>query len=228
MNEKRNENGGKRQTVLNFTVDIVSFAVLAFLITTGIVMKHILPPGTGGKLSVWGFDRHQWGELHFWLAAVFFAFMTYHIWLHWKWIVAVVTGKRPFGAGPLAYSVFAVIVSLSAVAPVLSPVEQVSGGYRGEFRQEKPAETSEPPAVHDTDEIDGRRGKREGNKAIRGSMTLREVEAATGVPSYHIIRELNLLGTVTPDDSLGHLRKSYGFEMKDVRNIVEKYRAEEK
>lgn len=225
-----NDNCPKGRTVLNFLIDLVSFAVLALLITTGILMKYILPPGTGGRLSVWGFDRHQWGEFHFWLAAAFFALMAYHIWLHWKWIVAVVKGKRPLGAGSLVYSVVVVVVLLVAVAPILSPVKKESGGHRGEFKLERSA-ASEPLHAgagekHHEHEKAGRHGKREGNEEIRGSMTLREVEEATGVPASHIIRELNLPASVTPDDRLGHLRKNYGLEMERVRMIIDAYEKE--
>ena len=255
-----NDNCPKGRTALNFLVDLVSFAVLMFLVTTGILMKFILPPGTGGKLSVWGLDRHQWGEFHFWLAAAFFALMAYHVWLHWKWIVAVVTGKKPLGAGAVVYPVAAAVVIVLAVAPILSPVKKEGGGRRGEFKLERSgtSETAHAAALEDecgkngqhgrrkgnqasreaskaetkTDEAQvendghqeaGHHGKREGNEEVRGSMTLREVEEATGVPASHIIRELNLPPSVTPDDRLGHLRKSYGFEMEKVRMIVEAY-----
>jgi hypothetical protein len=60
--------------------------------------------------------------------------------------------------------------------------------------------------------------------SIRGSMTLKEVEETTGVPSSHIIKALNLPGTTSVYEQLGPLKKEHGFEINDVREIVKKYK----
>ena len=88
----------KRGT-LNFVVDLVSFINLVCLAFTGFIMRYILPPGTGGRSRVlhggrsgeqikqlWSMTRHQWGDIHFYLALVFVVLMTLHIILHWGWI----------------------------------------------------------------------------------------------------------------------------------------------
>jgi hypothetical protein len=51
-------------------------------------------------------------------------------------------------------------------------------------------------------------------------MTLREVEATTGVPVNDIILALKLPPAVSPDQRLGVLKRTYGFEINDVRDIV--------
>lgn len=88
----------KRGT-LNFVVDLVSFIDLVCLALTGFVMRYILPPGTGGRGRVlhegrgveqikelWSMTRHQWGDIHFYLALLFLILMVAHIILHWVWI----------------------------------------------------------------------------------------------------------------------------------------------
>jgi hypothetical protein len=88
----------KRGT-LNFVVDFVSFINLVCLALTGFIMKYILPPGTGGRGCVlhggggreqikqlWSMTRHQWGDIHFYLALLFVTLMVTHIVLHWSWI----------------------------------------------------------------------------------------------------------------------------------------------
>jgi hypothetical protein len=88
----------KRVTV-NFIVDLVSFVDLLGLVFTGIIMKYILPPGTGGcgrLLSggwgrehirdLWSMSRHEWGRIHYCLALLFVALIAVHIILHWSWI----------------------------------------------------------------------------------------------------------------------------------------------
>ena len=88
----------KRGT-LNFVVVLVSFINLVFLALIGLIMRYILPPGTGGRGRVlhggrsgeqikhlWSMTRHQWGDIHFYLALVFVVLMALHILLHWSWI----------------------------------------------------------------------------------------------------------------------------------------------
>ena len=61
---------------------------------------------------------------------------------------------------------------------------------------------------------------------IHGSMTLRDVEELTGVPVDHIIASLSLPADVPRDERLGRLRRSYGFEIDDIRRIVGGYGSE--
>ncbi len=88
----------KRGT-LNFVVDFVSFINLVCLALTGFILKYILLPGTGGRGRVlhggrsgeqikqlWSMTRHQWGDIHFYLALLFVVLMALHIFLHWSWI----------------------------------------------------------------------------------------------------------------------------------------------
>jgi len=88
----------KRATV-NFIVDLVSFVDLLGMAFTGIIMKYVLPPGTGGcgRLlhggrgrehikELWSMSRHEWGRIHYCLALLFLALIVAHIVLHWSWI----------------------------------------------------------------------------------------------------------------------------------------------
>ena len=81
----------------NFIIDTVSFINLAGLAFTGTIMKYVLPPGSGGhgfrggrapaEVKVfWQMTRHEWGDIHFYLAVLFVSLMIVHIVLHWSWI----------------------------------------------------------------------------------------------------------------------------------------------
>jgi hypothetical protein len=54
-------------------------------------------------------------------------------------------------------------------------------------------------------------------------MTLSEVETRTGVPTGQILGELGLPPDLPPDERLGRLRRTYGFEMKDIREVVRRH-----
>jgi hypothetical protein len=94
----------KRGTV-NFLIDLLAFLVLLGLGFTGYIMKYVLPPGSGGRYGrgfrggrgvemeqaeqirqFWSLGRHDWGDVHFYLAVVFAVLMIIHIILHWTWI----------------------------------------------------------------------------------------------------------------------------------------------
>jgi hypothetical protein len=89
-----------KRITLNFIVDLISFIDLVCLAITGFIMKYILPPGSGGLgrgfrggrgpveeiKQLWSMTRHQWGDIHFYLAVGFVALMVVHIILHWGWI----------------------------------------------------------------------------------------------------------------------------------------------
>jgi len=88
-----------KRSTLNFIVDLVSFLNLIGLAFTGIIIKFVLPPGTGGRgrqlhegagrehiKALWSMGRHEWGDIHFYLAVLFVVLMAVHIILHWNWI----------------------------------------------------------------------------------------------------------------------------------------------
>ncbi|MEI6351809.1 MAG: DUF4405 domain-containing protein [Verrucomicrobiota bacterium] len=63
----------------------LSFCTMA---GTGLLMAFRLIPGSrGGQgLEVWGWSRHEWGDLHTWISYVFIALIAIHLVLHWAWL----------------------------------------------------------------------------------------------------------------------------------------------
>jgi hypothetical protein len=189
---------------LNFLVDGLAFTAFVLLTTSGVLMRYVLPPGSGHFTMVWGLDRHEWGSLHFWLAIVLLAALTLHVYLHWRWIVTVVRGRPREGSGArIGLGIVGLLALLAlALAPFVSPVERTGTNLR-------------PRGPH-SEEMESR-------GAIRGFMTLREVEQATGVPADSIARALGLPADLSPGQRLGRLGRTYGFTMQDVRRIVEEH-----
>ena len=190
---------------LNFIVDFLGFAGFVLLTATGVLMRYVLPPGSGHVTTVWTLDRHEWGSIHFWIAIAFLAVLAFHLFLHWRWIVTLMRGRPREGSGVRVAlgSVGLVALLALAIAPFASPVEREAGG-------------SGPPRA--------RSSEVEGLESIRGFTSLAEVQKATGVPVDHIIEELGLPPNVDHDERLGRLRTTYGFTIDDVRRIVQAYR----
>jgi hypothetical protein len=187
------------KATLNFVIDIIAFIGFLFLTTTGVLMRYILPPGSGRFSSIWGLSRHEWGAIHFWISVAFFSVLIVHLLLHWRWIIHAITGRPSEQSGLRAGLGIVGLLALIALsfAPVISPVEQAEGALT--------------------------RGK---GIQIRGSMTLAELEQETGVPAAHVIEALNLPGSTSKNQRIGVLKRTYGFEMGDIRRIIREYRRE--
>jgi hypothetical protein len=188
---------------LNFLIDAVGFIGFVLLTATGVLMRYVLPPGSGRRITIWGLDRHGWGAAHFWIAIAFFAVLAFHVWLHWRWIVCLLQGRPREGSGiRLGLGILGIAAVLAlASAPFMSPVQRSTGGAGN-------------PALSS--------GQGGGNE-IRGSMTLRELEQSTQAPASYIIKQLGLPPATSLDEQLGRLGRSHGFEMGDVRRIVQEY-----
>jgi hypothetical protein len=81
------------RTIANIIIDIVAAFLFLGMIATGYILRFPLPPGSNRTLSLWGYTRHQWGDVHFWISIGLLAVLVVHLVLHWNWIVTVV-GKR--------------------------------------------------------------------------------------------------------------------------------------
>jgi hypothetical protein len=223
-----------KRTNVNFLVDTLALVALVFLTATGGIIRYVLPAGSGHTRVLWGLDRHAWGHVHFWIAIAFFVVMVVHVALHWGWITCVVrwdTRGRSKGRAVLALIAVIALVALAA-APFFGTVEEIEEGRQGGRggAREGRAREYEGGAV----EFEGVPVDYEGADAehrgeghtIHGSMTLRDVQELTGVPVDHIITALRLPADAPRDERLGRLRRSYGFEIDDVRRVVGGYGTE--
>ena len=213
-----------KRTNVNFLVDALALVALVFLAATGAVIRYVLPAGSGNTRALWGLDRHGWGHVHFWIAIAFCVAMVVHLVLHWGWITCVVrwdTRGRSKGRAVLALIAMIALLALAA-APFFGTVEEIEEGRRGGRGRERDDRAAEQDGG--SVEYEGGDAEHRGeDHTIHGSMTLRDVQELTGVPVDHIITTLRLPADVPRDERLGRLRRSYGFEIDDVRQIISSY-----
>ena len=86
-----------KKITVNFIVDSIGFVVLLGIVYTGVIIKYVLPPGSGGHghrggrggnevKELWDMTRHEWGDIHFYLSLAFIVIIIVHLVLHFKWI----------------------------------------------------------------------------------------------------------------------------------------------
>jgi len=89
-----------KRVTTNYLVDAAAFLDLIILMATGVILKWVLPPGSGGGYGrgyrggrgpedvkqLLGLGRHDWGDIHFILSLLFVFLMLVHLILHWNWI----------------------------------------------------------------------------------------------------------------------------------------------
>lgn len=165
-----------KRSTLNLTIDLISLMGVLVLVATGLLTRFILPPGSrgGAGLSLWGWTRHDWGDLHFYVALGIASLLVLHLALHWSWAWAVsrnillrrpnATGITPWkrnaiGAGGLLLLV-AVIASFLALAE--ANVQSVGAGQqrRGPARFESTHEGDQDESSVATDSDRPRRLRR--------------------------------------------------------------------
>jgi len=112
-----------KKSTINLWLNIIAFINFLALAATGAIMRWVLPPGSGGRYgrgaglgrgwrggrgafdpadpegepikTLLGWGRHDWGDLHFWLAVSLVAIIALHIVLHWSWIRANIFRLKP-------------------------------------------------------------------------------------------------------------------------------------
>jgi len=88
-----------KKTWINFCVALSMFISMTSLAGIGLILKFVLPPGSGGGLhgpgrgggglgakTLLGMTRHEWGDIHFYIAAALVSLLAIHIYMHWPWI----------------------------------------------------------------------------------------------------------------------------------------------
>jgi len=82
---------------LSFIIDAAMFLCLMAMAGLGFLMKYVLPPGREVQakygrnvyLSWLGWDRHDWGDIHLYLAFALLTLLAVHLILHWQQILGL-------------------------------------------------------------------------------------------------------------------------------------------
>jgi len=105
---------------LNFVIDALMFLCMMAMAGLGFLMRYVLPSGRdawanyGSKLQFsWlGWDRHDWGDIHLYLAFTLLSLLVLHIILHWSQILGLFHRLVPDSGRRYLIAVIFLVLSL--------------------------------------------------------------------------------------------------------------------
>lgn len=123
-----------KRSSLILAIDGIAFIGFVFLTTTGVLLHYLLPPGSGRWSTIWGLNRHDWGDIHLYVAMIFFGILSLHLLLHWRVLLNMLKGRQREGS-PLRLAlglVGLITLLLVALAPLFATaqVEESTGNHQ--------------------------------------------------------------------------------------------------
>lgn len=210
------------RTALNFVVDVVFGLAMLGLILTGLIMRFALPPGSS-RLALWSLGRHDWGDIHFWLAAGVVVIVLLHVALHWSWVCWFI--RRIFMSNASAtsprdsvYGVAAIVLLAVGLGGFtwLATASVQAGEGRGR------AEHGEGgAAVRSVAPDEGARGHGPAGAdrpAINGSITILQAAAIAGCTPLEAKERLGLPADTPDSTRLREIADSKGLAMNELRD----------
>jgi hypothetical protein len=101
---------------------------------TGLLLAYRLSHGQGyaGRMLLLGYDRHEWGEIHTWLAYVAIFLAVVHLLLNWQWLLKVATSKQVWR---LAVGVITGLLVVGAF--LLLPIKESTNRHQEDLGQHR-------------------------------------------------------------------------------------------
>ncbi|MGD2294582.1 MAG: DUF4405 domain-containing protein [Candidatus Aminicenantes bacterium] len=198
-----------------YLVDTLLFICITGIAVIGFLLGLIIPKGPSVSESskyLLGLHRHDWADIHFYLSISFTALLIIHLVLSWKWIKNKAT-KIFKKAWP---TFLTLTLALALVTPLLiwTLWPKYTETYADYGLGLKGRDTAREKQNNYSFQQEG------GYVVVTGQMTLTDIEKATGIPAKTIMEKLGLPKRTRPKETLGRLRKQYGFNLQDVRDII--------
>lgn len=131
----------KPRTLTNLWIDLASLIVMLGLAATGGLIHFVLPAGSGRFRELFGWNRHDIGQVHFYLAVATVALLVLHVLLHWSWVCCVVAKalgrgfpsqriRTVWGVGLLLGITLLLVAGLWWASRMVRPAPSDAGGRR--------------------------------------------------------------------------------------------------
>lgn len=223
----------KNHQKINIIIDIAMFVLMLLLIAVGVLIRYALISGAErwvkyGKnveLTVGGMDRHEWGLIHLIIGILLIVLLIFHLVFHWSQMISMLKRLLPNTSVRVTVISSLLIIGVFIIAsPILLPpkIGETISGYNNSLRHSDGYhETKEHSHAQENIAENHSLHKNEENKLnIRGYNTLSEIAGQYNVPVEKLKAQLQIPGSISNNEKLGQLRRSYKFTMGDVENAV--------
>jgi hypothetical protein len=214
--------------------------------------------GKNVELYVLNLERHQWGTVHLIVSLCMLALLAVHIILHWKAVILQFKSWTTSKIIRRILTILFIVICFILVffpSRIKPRIEDFEGG-RGRFYQERrtvetptPVEEAPTPEQATTRDVvpeepeirktetdpetpvdieEQEEHEHDATIDVQGFMTLKEMENNYQVPVDHLKSKLEIPESVSENERLGRLRRTYGFTMSDVRDIIIEYKSNKK
>lgn len=230
---------------VNLIIDAIMLILLMIVAGLGLLIKYVLVPGfkrqilydDNVELYYMGLTRHEWGSIHLWLSLIFIALMLIHIILHWKMILCIFKQMVSKKASRVVIAIIIAIISLFFalapffISPEVIPFQKkhinnhdISTPVKESIPVEKAASYNDKRDLPKSEVVKTNKEKSGSGHlheeiSISGFMTLNEVAEKYSIPANELTKALNIPGS-TSSEKIGRLKKKYGFEMEDLKDII--------
>ncbi len=239
-----------------YLVDALLFICLGGMTLIGILLGLVVPTGpVASEASKYflGLHRHQWGNIHAYLSIAFVVLIIVHIVLNWRWVTAKtaqIFRRRPasllVAGASIPFFVLLVFwlftpkdagkyrdygIESSERAPLQKIVkrENIPVAAETSGTRELPANEKSSVEMKDRKDIPEKTHHQAvGSLDITGRNTLLDIERATGISATVIADKLGMPPETNLNETLGRLRRRYGFEIQEVRDLVERFLKQKK
>lgn len=128
-----------RKSNLIVLVDITAFINFIFVVSTGVLMRYVLPPRSGQSTEILGMSRHEWGNIHFYVTFTFLLILSIHLILHWRFFLRIFRdGIKNNNTYRFVLGLIALIAVFAlAVAPFVAPIEYSDKNKRYELGKDR-------------------------------------------------------------------------------------------
>jgi uncharacterized protein DUF4405 len=92
----KSSSGWPGKNIWKKSIDLVLYLVACMTAGTGVLLAYRLPHGAGNASRVvfFGYGRHEWGDIHTWLAYFVIFLAVVHLALNWQWLLKVAASKH--------------------------------------------------------------------------------------------------------------------------------------
>lgn len=75
-------------------INLILYLGSCVLLGSGLMLYYRLPSGSGNRLEVLGLSRHEWGDVHYWVALAMVVAAVAHLVLNWRWLQKIASASH--------------------------------------------------------------------------------------------------------------------------------------